>query len=50
MSNTFREALDISTSHEESWYQGRGVYGGLVFAQMAVGEYKCLGFRFVDSL
>jgi acyl-CoA thioesterase len=35
MSNLFRQALDTINPHEESWFQGRGVYGGLVFAQMA---------------
>ncbi len=34
MSNIFREALDVDRLHTEDWYQGRGVYGGLVFAQM----------------
>ncbi len=40
MSNTFRSALNIETPHDDSWYQGRGVYGGLVFAQMAVEVSK----------
>lgn len=44
MSNVFREALKIATPHEESWYQGRGVYGGLVFAQMAIEVSKHSSF------
>jgi len=44
MSNIFRQALDNSTPHNESWYQGRGVYGGLVFAQMAIEVSKHSAF------
>mgnify|MGYP001160808613 CR=1 FL=1 len=44
MSNSFRQALDLSTPHDESWYQGRGVYGGLVFAQMAIQVSKHSNF------
>ena len=34
--NLFRDAIHRRTLDTASWYQGRGVYGGLVFAQMAV--------------
>ncbi len=36
MSNPFREALHLRDLDTTSWFQGRGVYGGLVFAQLAV--------------
>ena len=33
--NSFRQAISPDTPHTEEWYQGRGVYGGLIFAQLA---------------
>ena len=32
MSSSFRQVLS-GREHTEDWYQGRGVYGGLVFAR-----------------
>lgn len=33
--NPFRQAICPDTPHTTDWYQGRSVYGGLVFAQLA---------------
>lgn len=33
--NPFRQAISPDIPHTTAWYQGRSVYGGLVFAQLA---------------
>ncbi len=34
LTNPFRQVVSLELKDTASWYQGRGVYGGLVFAQM----------------
>lgn len=48
--NPFRSAISLDAPHTDDWYQGRSVYGGLIFAQIAhaVKQYSTLPIRHLN--